>query len=92
MGTPDWLVKGGGGDRHGWGLVKKTCAARARRANTPPEGPNLGKHNTASRTLDIANSTSWVRVNMIDIHGQNYERPSVLRDTGYSGVPWMQEI
>ena len=29
-----WL--GGGKNRHGWGMVKKRCLARARRANTPP--------------------------------------------------------
>ena len=30
---------------------------------------NFGRHNTAPRTLEIDNSTSWVRVNMINIHG-----------------------
>ena len=30
---------------------------------------NLGRHNTASRKVAIDNSTSWVRVNMINIHG-----------------------
>jgi hypothetical protein len=29
---------------------------------------NLGRHNTAPRTLEI-DSTSWVRVNIINIHG-----------------------
>ena len=30
---------------------------------------NLGRHNTAPRRLEIDNSTSWVRVNMMNIHG-----------------------
>ena len=30
---------------------------------------NLGRHNTAPRTLEIDNSTSWVSVNMINING-----------------------
>ena len=32
-------------------------------------GQNPGRHNTAVRTLEIDNSTNWVRVNIIDIHG-----------------------
>ena len=30
---------------------------------------NLGRHNTAPRRLEVDNSISWVRVNMINIHG-----------------------
>ena len=35
----------------------------------PCDKHNLGKHNIAARTLEIDNSMSWVRVNMINIHG-----------------------
>ena len=40
---------------------------------------------------EIARGGGGVRVNMIDIHGWNGEKLSVLHDTGYSIVPWMQE-
>ena len=30
---------------------------------------NFGRHNTAPRSLKIDNSTSWVHVNTINIHG-----------------------
>ena len=42
------------------GLVVSTALSGAQ---------SLGRHNTAPRTLEIDNSTSWVRVNMINIHG-----------------------
>ena len=34
--------EGGGKNRHGWGLVKKRCPRRARRANTPPNSGRTG--------------------------------------------------
>ena len=34
-------------------------------ASSPCGKHNLGRHNTAPKMLEIANKTSWVRVNMI---------------------------
>ena len=42
--------------------------------SSPCDKHNLGRHNTAPRTLEIDNSTSLVRVNIINIHGSNCKK------------------
>jgi hypothetical protein len=37
--------------------------------SSPCDKHNLGRHNPTPRTLEIDNSTRWVRVKIINIHG-----------------------